>query len=263
MIVLAELFQLDLQGVDFHLVTQRRTEVESSGAADEAAEQVGLEVVQAQYVGRIGRDLNTALQVGERLTEDVRSLQHGIAGDALELPAVVMAATRDLAIDTADLDAGLKRLLTEEGAAIPPDFHGLTRHGGGVEDEGRHFDVEGLADLQGFQSLAHDRMQRPQKVFVGGEVRPANVREPALEAGLRFEDDRGLLHRQSTRAVPGAHVLDVDSAVGVADAGADVGHGVGKEFRLHGAAANVHGDINVLRLIGTIDDGGLEAELTA
>ena len=52
LIVLAELFELNVQSIEFDLVAQRRTEGETGLAANESAEQVGLEIVKRQNVRR-------------------------------------------------------------------------------------------------------------------------------------------------------------------------------------------------------------------
>src|SRR5262249_6994115 len=84
--------------------------------------------------------------------------------------------------------------------------------------------------------------------------------EPGLKAAGLFEDNRGLLQSQLAGIVFGADVLDEDATVGVANAGADVSHGIAEELRLHRATLDIHSDVDVLRLVGAVLDDGLETE---
>src|SRR6185437_5404683 len=142
-----ELFELDVQGVELDLIAQGGAKREPRLAADKAAEKVGLQVVQRQNIRRFGGDIDTSLQVRERLAEDAGSFEYSVPADALELPAVVMTAAPNDAIDIVDFHAGLENLLAQGDPAVPPYFHRLARHGGGVQNQ-FCLDIDRFADLQ-------------------------------------------------------------------------------------------------------------------
>src|SRR5262249_51237722 len=149
------------------------------------------------------------------------AFENDVPVDAIELPAIVMAAAPDDAVNVAYLHACLKELLPQGGAAVPPDFHGFAWDRGRIQGQLR-LDLEGFADLQRLQSAPQGRMQGTQEFFVGRQVFARNVREPGRESTSRFKNDRGILQSQPAGTVLGADVLDVDPALLVADAGVEI-----------------------------------------
>ena len=110
--------------------------------------------------GVSGSDLKACLQAGEGLAENAGPIEDGMAADALELPAIVMAVAPDDAIDIADLHAGLKHLLAQVRSAVPPDFHRLAGHGRLFQNQ-RGLHLKRSADLQRLQSPPQRRVQGP------------------------------------------------------------------------------------------------------